>query len=238
MSSSGSPPVATDAGTAASDGPVEYRQFRFQLLPDATEVILVRHGETMPARRGERFDLLDGHGDPPLGPDGLRQADDVGRHLCAEGEIDAIYVTNLRRTVETAAPLASALGLEPVVEARLREIYLGEWEGGLYRQHMAEGHPLAGELVRQERWDVVPGAESNEAFSERLSAAIGDIAERHRGRRVVAFSHGGAIGMLLAIASGSRPFSFVASDNGSISRIVVTPHSWLVRGYNEVTHLT
>lgn len=226
-----------DAGAAATEGPAEYRQFRFQLLPDATEIILVRHGETVAARKGEPFELVEGQGDPPLGQDGLRQAEAVARRLTREGGIEAIYVTSLRRTAETAAPLAAALGLTPEVEPRLREVHLGEWEGGAYRQHVAEGHPLALELLEKERWDVVPGAESNEDFSARLCAAVSDIALRHRGGRVVAVSHGGSIGMLLAMASGARPFAFVAADNGSISRIVVRGESWLVRGYNEVSHL-
>ena len=44
--------------------------------------------------------------------------------------IDAIYVTTLRRTHETAAPLAARLGITPIEEPDLREVFLGEWEGG------------------------------------------------------------------------------------------------------------
>jgi len=45
------------------------------------------------------------------------------------------------------------------------------------------------------------------------------------------------IGQVLALASGSRPFAFVTSDNGSISRLVVSGERWIVRGYNDTAHL-
>ena len=68
-------------------------------------------------------------------------------------------------------------------------------------------------------------------------AAVERIAAAHPGGRVVVFSHGAAIGEILAQASGSAPFAFVNADNASISKIVVTPERWIVRGYNDTAHL-
>ena len=62
------------------------------------------------------FPLVDGRSDPALAPEGREQAERVAARLAAAG-IDAIYVTTLRRTAETAAPLATRLGLVPAVEA-------------------------------------------------------------------------------------------------------------------------
>ena len=229
--------MATDVGKPVSEGPRQYRQLRFSLPANATEVVLVRHGETVPAVDGQPFELVDGHGDPGLGPEGRLQAERLAARLAGERP-EAIYVTNLRRTAETAGPLAARLGLELRVEADLREVLLGEWEGGAYRRHLVEGHPLSLELIERERWDVIPGAESNEAFQARLRLGISRIAAAHVGRRVVAVSHGGAIGMILSMATGSRPFAFVGADNASISRLIVSGGSWSVRGFNEVSHLT
>src|SRR5580698_9965049 len=50
----------------------------------------------------QRFQLVDGHGDPPLSPLGREQAGRVCARLTLAG-IDAIYATTLRRTAETAA---------------------------------------------------------------------------------------------------------------------------------------
>lgn len=217
--------------------PTTYRQVRFTLPPGGTEILLVRHGETIAADPEVPFPLVDGHGDPELAAEGREQAQQIAARLGERTDIEAIYVTTLRRTHETAQPLAEALGLEPIVEEDLREVHLGEWEGGLYRRHVMERHPMAVEMLRRERWDVVPGAESNEALAERVRAGIGRIAAAHPDKRVVAVVHGGVIGMTLCIASGSRPFAFIGADNGSISSIVVTGDRWLVRGFNDVSHL-
>jgi 2,3-bisphosphoglycerate-dependent phosphoglycerate mutase len=198
--------------------------------------VLVRHGQSEAYHDGTAFELVDGHGDPPLSPLGLRQAQQVCARL-ADWRIDAIYVTTLRRTVQTAAPLAERLGLEMVVEAGLREVHLGDWEGGLYRKMVADGHPTALAMRTRERWDVIPGAEPDEAFSARVRSAIAGLAARHPGQRVAVFTHGGVIGKALCLATGSRPFAFIGSENGSIARLVVTSEHWIVRGYNDTAHL-
>ena len=63
------------------------------------------------------------------------------------------------------------------------------------------------------------------------------IATAHADARVVAFSHGAAIGEVLAQATGSRPFAFLMSDNTAIARLVLTPESWVLRGFNDTAHL-
>jgi probable phosphoglycerate mutase len=216
-----------------SDG---YRQLRFAPPPGSASILLVRHGESAAARPDEPFDLVDGHGDPELHPAGREQAERVAERLAGE-PIRAVYVSTLRRTAETAAPLATRLGLTPIVEPDLREVFLGEWEGGRYRRHAAEGHPVAKAVLVEERWDVIPGAEPADAFAARTRAAIGRIALRHPDELVVAFTHGGVIGSVLAQATRSRPFAFVGSDNASISHLVAVGEEWVLRGFNDTGHL-
>ncbi|CAN5912421.1 histidine phosphatase family protein [soil metagenome] len=213
-----------------------YRQHRFRRPAGATELLIVRHGESEPAVVGRPFPLVDGHGDPALAPEGREQADRVADRL--EGEhVDAIYVTSLRRTAETAGPLAGRLDLEVRVEPDLREVYLGEWEGGVLRQRVAEGDPIAARLLTEERWDVIPGAEPRDDFAHRVRAAIGRIASAHADQRVAVFTHGGVIGQILAEAAGGRPFAFTGCDNGSISHLVVIGDRWVVRRFNDTGHL-
>ena len=230
--------ASLSGGRADLETATSYRQVRFAAPKGATELLLVRHGETIPADPESPFPLLDGHGDPELAPEGRQQAARLADRLARIDRIDAVYVTNLRRTRETIEPFVSRTGIEVQVEADLREVMLGEWEGGLYRKHVMTNHPLALEMYRTGRWDVIPGAESNEALAARLRAGIERIAAAHPDERVVVVSHGGAIGMILAIASGSRPFAFVGADNASISSLVVVGEHWLVRGFNDVSHLS
>jgi probable phosphoglycerate mutase len=213
----------------------EYAQRPFTPPPGASELLLVRHGASAPYRVGEDFALVDGHGDPPLDPIGHQQAERVAERLAGEN-IAAIYVTSLQRTVQTAQPLASRLSMEPVVEADLREVNLGEWEGGMFRKHVAEGHPIALQMMTEQRWDVIPGAESSEAFTNRIVGAVDRIAARHVDQFVVVFTHGAVIAQLLAYATGARRFSFIG-DNAALSHLVVHDGRWIVRRYNDTTHL-
>jgi probable phosphoglycerate mutase len=226
----------TAQGTGESPDSGTYRQLRFRRPRGACELLLVRHGESAPAREGTPFPLVDGHGDPPLDPVGRLQAERVADRLAHE-PITAIYVSTLRRTAETAAPLAARLGLQTRVEPDLREVYLGEWEGGTYRKHVTEGHPAAQRMYAEQRWDVIPGAEPGEAFAARVRGAIGRIAAAHPDDTVAVVSHGGVIGQVLADASGSRGFAFTGSDNAAVSHLVVTDDRWVIRRYNDTAHL-
>jgi 2,3-bisphosphoglycerate-dependent phosphoglycerate mutase len=214
----------------------EHRQIRFEPPPGATGILLVRHGESAAFVEAAGFDLVDGHGDPELHPAGRQQAQRVADRLAGE-PLRALYVTTLRRTAETAAPLAARLGLTPIVEADLREVFLGEWEGGLLRRRVREGDPLALRMVEEERWDVIPGAEPAAGFAARVGSALVAIAARHPDQLVAVFTHGGVIGAALALATGSRPFAFNGADNGSISHLVISGDRWVLRRFNDTSHL-
>jgi 2,3-bisphosphoglycerate-dependent phosphoglycerate mutase len=207
-----------------------------QVPPGATEVFLIRHGQSQEYVPGNSFDLVGGHGDPPLSDLGQQQASRVGARLAKSG-IGAIYVSTLRRTAQTAAPLADALGIVPEVEADLREVLLGEWEGGLFREMVANQVPIAQRMFAEERWDVIPGAERSAEFEARIRAGIRRVAAAHPDQRVAAFTHGGVIGQVLALATGARRFAFTRADNASISRLIVDGDDWLVRGFNDTAHL-
>jgi probable phosphoglycerate mutase len=219
-----------------SDAPEGFRQHRFSPMPGATTVLLVRHGESAPAHPDRPFPLVDGHGDPPLDPVGHEQAKRLGERLAGE-RVDAIYVTNLCRTAQTAAPLAERLGLEPIVEPDLREVYLGDWEGGHFRVRAAAGDPVFEQIFLQERWDVIPGAEALEEFDRRCARGLARIVDAHPDGRVMVVAHGGVIGQVLHQVTGSRRFAFSGADNASISEVVVHPNRTVLRRFNDVAHL-
>jgi len=57
-----------------------------------------------------------------------------------------------------------------------------------------------------------------------------------RAAHVVGASMGGVIGQIMAVATGARAFALLP-DNASISRLVVTADRWIVRAFNDVSHL-
>ena len=70
-----------------------------------------------------------------------------------------------------------------------------------------------------------------------MRAGISRIAANHAGQRVAVVTHGGVVGRVMAIASGSRPFAFNRSDNASISTFAVLGDEWFVRSFNVTAHL-
>jgi len=213
-----------------------YPQTSFTPPAGSTQITLVRHGQTEPADIKNPFPLKHGHGDPNLTELGERQA--VAVADCLESEaIDLLYVSSLIRTHQTAAPLATRLDMTPLEEHDLREVFLGDWEGGLFRFKLADEHPAALKFRESYEWGHVPGAETNAELVERTSQALAGIHSRHAGQHVVTFVHGGVIAALCAHATGGRMNGFVGADNCSIHRLVLTDDRWFLRSFNDILHL-
>jgi probable phosphoglycerate mutase len=209
----------------------------FSLPEGATEVVLVRHGSSARSTSEAPIDLIDGRSDPPLSDSGRRQADAVGERL-ADSRIDSLFVTPLQRTQQTAAPLAHRLGLQPTVVPDLREVFLGEWEGQL-NDRVASEVELSKQLFAGERWDVIPGAESMDAFSERVRRGLNRLVETvGADATAVAVVHGGVIAEACRQATSSQAFAFIYAENASLTRIMrLASGRWLLISFNDTTHL-
>jgi probable phosphoglycerate mutase len=208
------------------------------VLPDgATEVVLVRHGSSARSGTVAPADLIDGHSDPPLAVTGRRQAEAVGERLAPIGA-SALFVTPLRRTRQTAAPLAKRLGRVPVVVSDLREVHLGDWEGQL-NDRVARDDVLSRKIFETERWDVIPNAESMDVFSERVRRGMQQLVEAVGPDAVaIAFVHGGVIAEACRQVTGSQAFAFLYAENGSITRLVRMPSErWALISFNDTAHL-
>ena len=159
-----------------------------------TKILLVRHGET-DWNRERRFQ---GHADPPLNDAGREQARALAERLAGE-QIDAVYSSDLRRARETAAILAAPHGLEVVAVRELREIDVGSWQG-LSWPEIEELFPRARALARDGHgWER---GETYEQLGERIVRALGDIAARHPGQRVLVVGHGGTVRATRAFVEG------------------------------------
>jgi probable phosphoglycerate mutase len=153
-------------------------------------ILLVRHGQTPANVRGELDTDVPGPGLTELG---TRQAEAVVDALGHES-IAAIYVSKLRRTHETAAPLAAALGLTPVELPGTHEIEAGDVEG---RSDHDAVRTYLGTVFAWGSGDLgatMPGGFDGHAFFGRFDGAIAGIAASHPAdATVVVVSHGAAI---------------------------------------------
>ena len=215
---------------------VTYPQTSFAAPAGSTEITLVRHGQTEAADLKNPFPLKHGHGDPNLTDLGELQAVKVADRLESEA-IDGLYVSSLIRTHQTAAPLAGRLGQTPIEEHDLREIFLGDWEGGLFRHMLADEHPAALKFRETYEWGSVPGAETNAELIARTSAALNGIHARHADEHIVCFVHGGVIAALCAHAVDANMRGFAGANNCSLHRLVLTDERWFLRAFNDCNHL-
>jgi 2,3-bisphosphoglycerate-dependent phosphoglycerate mutase len=207
----------------------------------ASEVILVRHGSCTQPPPGEEDWPLGEQNDPPLDERGRAQAVAVCRRL-EEEPIAEVFVSTLRRAAETAAPLLAVSGHRPEAVADLREVVLGEWEHGELLRRALAGDREYQEVVRAQRWDVIPGAEPAEEFGARvrrgLETAAAGALRAGSDMVVVAFTHSAVIAEFLRQITGSEPFAFLSVSNGSLTRVVRMPDGhWVLVAFNETAHL-
>jgi probable phosphomutase (TIGR03848 family) len=165
--------------------------------PSTTTILFVRHGTT--ATTGS---VLPGRAPGlHLSERGIEQATALGERLKELGRKPiALYVSPLERARETAAPIAKALRLRPVVDKGLLECDFGLWTG----KRLAT-------LAKRPEWRAVQHAPSTfrfpdgESFSEmqlRMWEAVTKIVKRHRNRTVIVVSHADPIKAAVTYAQG------------------------------------
>lgn len=154
------------------------------------QLVLVRHGES--AWNVEH--RIQGQLGTGLSERGHRQAKATA-DLLAESFPDALlYVSDLQRCRETAAPLEAALGRDATPMQALRERDYGDWSGRLADEVRTS------EPDRWARWragaDIVGeiGGESTAVFTERVAGAMRRLVEEAPdGAIVVCVTHGGPV---------------------------------------------
>ncbi len=128
---------------------------------------LIRHGETDFHVQKKALGRLD----IGLNELGMRQAGLVAEALRGKG-IKAVYSSPLARCLQTARPLAEALGLEVGVREGLQEIDLGEWDGMPFSRIYEEGGEVFARWLRSPAEVRIPGGELLEEVRERVIGAV------------------------------------------------------------------
>jgi probable phosphoglycerate mutase len=221
---------------STSSAEIAYPQKGFQVPVGATDVLLIRHGQSAGMTASTYRCTESGQADPELSDKGHRQAAAMAERMSRAG-IQALYTSTLIRTQQTAAPLASFTGLTPEVVPELREIELGDWEGGEFRRRLEQQDPMILTLMREGSWDYVPGGEGDAAFTDRVRAGLKKVVDAHPGERIAVVCHGGVIGAAIALATGCSPMAFMHVDNCSVSQLIVHEGLPIVRRVNDTAHL-
>ena len=197
-------------------------------------IVLVRHGRTDANRRG----LLLGRADPGLDETGRAHARAHGAGRAedlADRSPVRVVTSPLQRTSETAAAIASALGVEASPEPGLLEIDYGEWD----ERPLAEVPADAWRAWRADPDFAAPGGESLRALQDRVGPCIERLLAEARasGDRgvVVAVTHVSPIKAAVVAALGGDPLLAwrLRVDVASRTRLVSGPDGPVLTSFNE-----
>jgi len=190
--------------------------------PPHAHLWLVRHGQTAWNLSGR----YQGQADVPLNDTGWQQARALPAALPG-GDFAALYSSDLRRARDTASVLAQHLSLPVQVDARLREVRLGDWEGMLFTDIQAQ-YPVEWQARQTDPLNAhPPGGENLTEVAARVWAAADDIARQHPGRELVVVAHGLSLATLRVRALG-LPLSVAydhVPENGRPERV-----TWSIQG--------
>ncbi|MDT7570361.1 MAG: 2,3-bisphosphoglycerate-dependent phosphoglycerate mutase [Actinomycetota bacterium] len=177
------------------------------------EIVLVRHA--LPVRIDATPDGAPA--DPGLAELGVEQAGRVADAL-RHDKIDALYTSPSRRAVETAAPLAGALGMEPIREAGIREFDAADPSYVPVEELRASNDPRWHRLVAG---DLYTAAVDPAEFRGRVVEAVERIAALHPGGRAVLVTHSGSINAYSGHVLGQQRAIWFAPAYCSITRIAI-----------------
>src|SRR5688572_21291643 len=162
-----------------------------------TDILLIRHGETLWNQQGR----MQGQQDSPLTPTGLNQARQLAKRL-KDVAFCALYSSDLGRAHQTARCIADASGHEVIADAGLRERDFGIFEG-LTNHEIELRYPADYELfAKRDPHYVMEGGESAAQFRRRAVGTLERIAAKHPGETIVVVSHGLVLDAVYRTASG------------------------------------
>ena len=199
--------------------------------PPPTVVLLVRHGQTPTTGQSLPGRAAGLH----LADTGRAQAEAVAARIAELKKVDAVYASPLERTRETAAPIAKALQQRVKIDRGLLECDFGTWTGKKLK-----------DLMKKPEWRTVqrypsgfrfPNGESFTEMQDRITGTLAKLAERHRGKVIVAVSHADPIKAAAAHALGTHLdlFQRIVISPCSVTAILYSTEGPVVLAVNSIT---
>ncbi|MCU1536405.1 MAG: Phosphoglycerate mutase [Humibacillus sp.] len=194
--------------------------------PAPRRLVVARHGETVDNAAG----VWQGHADSALSERGRRQVASAAPHLAAYAPV-TIVSSDLGRAVATAEGVARLVGLPVRLDARLREVDVGQWQGRGVPEVRAAHPELVAALDRGE--DVARGVtgETRAEVAIRAGAALREVADALApGETALVVAHGvsGRVGVSDLVGLGQDVSDRVLRglDNCHWVELVESSKSW------------
>ena len=191
------------------------------------QILLVRHALPLRSELGQGSD-------PRLSAEGIEQAARLPDAL-ARFPIKRLVSSPQVRAIETAQPVADALGIAVEVDERLAE-YDRDLPHYIPVEQIAAENPQ--ELQRLIEGHL-PGSVDETAFLARVAAGLDEIVSAaDHDDTVAVFSHGGVINVLLHRILGTQRLLSFHVDYASVTRLLSSRTGRLaVAGVNATEHV-
>ena len=196
---------------------------------------LVRHGQTDGSKEGRYCGAID----LPINATGRAMAEALAVYYAFE-PWTAIYASTLVRTQQTAEPLCKRTGLQMQIEAGLREIEYGEWEGVLPEEARAKNPQLYAAWDADPGNVAPPGGETGKQVAERAMKALDAIRAQSNDGQVLAVSHKATIRVLVCALMGIDISQFrarIAQPVGCVTVIEFKKSGPLLKKLGDNCHL-
>lgn len=158
-----------------------------------TKLYLVRHAVT----DANLNNIFLGKTDVKLSNIGLKQAKSLSKRLASEDNIDIIFSSNMKRTLQTAYYIGSQQGVPISISEDLREIDFGKWEGRTHNE-VARKYPHEFlKWLKEQKLSIMLGGEDLYSFQQRLLRETINIVHKNKGKNICIVSHGACIKALM-----------------------------------------
>lgn len=193
---------------------------------------LLRHAQSEYNERG----IFQGRLDSDLTPLGFVQARLVAQDFL-DKNIEIIYSSPQRRAYKTALMVADILGLDVVVDERIREMSFGEYEGKHFWTLMEKEGELFRAWLSNPLKNPLPTQENMENFRERVESFLKDILNGNY-KSILIVAHGGTLHALvcLAIGLGLENLWNIHMDNTGITQLSYNSGRFELKHLNRLCH--
>ena len=204
--------------------------------------LIIRHGETF-SNAEERFS---GQQDVGLTEKGIWQAEQLANRLQAF-PIQAIYSSDLKRSIHTASIIASKHSLTLQIEPLFREICFGEWEGLRWEEIDPENSKEQFRDWWRQPYRPFPGGESISDLKRRVKCGLKKIIAEYDNdeqgntiNTIAIVCHGGVTRIIISIALDIplEKIWYIKQYSTALNIIIYhNPNIFWVESINDINHL-
>ena len=199
------------------------------------KLLLVRHGETEMNSSLRYW----GKTDVGLGPQGLRQSEQLRDRLATE-KIDYAYSSTMKRAMVTAQTIASLHRLSVIPCPELKEIDFGNLEGLNFEEVQARYPEISQMWINHDPKLTYPEGESLAQLEKRVADFRGRLAQHAVTDTILITAHSGVLRTLVCqlLDLDMKNRWNIRIDLASLSIVETYPNHAILSLLNDTSHLT